>query len=148
MHEGTPQQPNGGETPTEVAFRGKKVINVVDEGRSEKEKQIRQRIADKIGALVALSNKTERRVSLDLGHSPSYINSIISGRTIPSLTELFEICDYFHIAPSEFFSAIENENQVPSRTAREMATKIETLSEEDQGLVSALIERLSSSEAE
>ena len=48
-------------------------------------------------------NISERSMSIELGHSPSYIHSIVSGKALPSMTEFLYICDYFKITPKEFF---------------------------------------------
>ena len=42
-------------------------------------------------------------MSIELGHSPSYIHSIVSGKALPSMTEFLYICEYFKISPKEFF---------------------------------------------
>ena len=39
---------------------------------------------------------------LDLGHSKA-IQSISSGRALPSMTEFLSICDYLEISPKIFF---------------------------------------------
>ena len=44
-----------------------------------------------------------RDMSLSLGQSSSYINSIENGGGYPSMTNFFYICDYFGITPKEFF---------------------------------------------
>ena len=44
-----------------------------------------------------------RDMSLSLGQNESYINHIENKKTLPSLTGLFYICEYFHISPQEFF---------------------------------------------
>ena len=44
-----------------------------------------------------------RDMSLSMGQNPGYINNIESGKSMPSLTGIFYICDYLGIAPSEFF---------------------------------------------
>ena len=46
---------------------------------------------------------SEYKMSLDLGHSKSYIQSISSGRALPSLSELFYICEYFDVSIKDFF---------------------------------------------
>ena len=38
-----------------------------------------------------------------MGQNPGYINNIESGKSMPSLTGIFYICDYLGITPSEFF---------------------------------------------
>lgn len=45
-----------------------------------------------------------RDMSLSMGQSPGYISNIESGKSMPSLTGIFYICDYLHITPQEFFA--------------------------------------------
>ncbi|MGI5984638.1 MAG: helix-turn-helix transcriptional regulator [Clostridiales bacterium] len=63
------------------------------------EKFIRNRISE----LRLKKNVSERSMSIDLGHSPSYVHSIVSGKALPSMTEFLYICEYFKISPKEFF---------------------------------------------
>lgn len=44
-----------------------------------------------------------RDMSLSMGQNPGYINNIESGKSMPSLSGIFYICDYLGITPSEFF---------------------------------------------
>ena len=44
-----------------------------------------------------------RDMSLSLGQSPNYINSIENGDGYPSMSSFFYICDYFGITPQQFF---------------------------------------------
>lgn len=60
-------------------------------------------IRDRISELRIQKNISERSMSIDLGHSPSYIHSIVSGKALPSMTEFLYICEYFGITPKEFF---------------------------------------------
>ena len=53
---------------------------------------------------------SEHRLSLELGKSGSYIRSITSGATMPSMKELFNIMAYFEVSPSEFFSGLSGKN--------------------------------------
>ncbi len=46
---------------------------------------------------------SEYQMSLELGHSRSYIQSISSGRVMPSMKEFLAICDYLDITPMQFF---------------------------------------------
>ena len=64
------------------------------------EKYIRARIEE----LRLKSNLSEYQLSLDSGRSAGYIQSISSGRTLPSMQAFLEICDYFDITPLEFFT--------------------------------------------
>lgn len=49
---------------------------------------------------------SEYQMSYDLGHSRGYIYNISSGKSLPPLSELFAICDYFGITLAEFFDAM------------------------------------------
>lgn len=62
-----------------------------------------QFIRDRISSLVVKMNVSEAKMSLDLGHSNSYIRSITSGKSLPSMQEFLSICNYFEITPQEFF---------------------------------------------
>lgn len=44
-----------------------------------------------------------RDMSLSIGQNPGYINNIESGKSMPSLTGIFYMCEYLDITPSEFF---------------------------------------------
>lgn len=44
-----------------------------------------------------------RDMSLSLGQNDSYINRIENKRSLPSLSGLFYICEYFGITPKDFF---------------------------------------------
>ena len=44
-----------------------------------------------------------RDMSISLGQNPGYINSIESGKALPSMTAFFYICEYLEITPQEFF---------------------------------------------
>ena len=44
-----------------------------------------------------------RDMSLSLGQNPGYINNIESGKSMPSLSGLFYICEYLGITPKDFF---------------------------------------------
>lgn len=55
------------------------------------------------------ANVSARNMSLSLGQNEGYINHIENQQNMPSLTGFFNICDYFHITPLEFFN-IDNPN--------------------------------------
>ena len=67
---------------------------------------IKQRITD----LRIEKGVSEYQMSLDLGHSRSYMQNISSGWSKPSIEEFLYICDYFGITPRDFF---DEKNQEP-----------------------------------
>ncbi len=60
-------------------------------------------IRERITQLRIKKGVSEYRMSTDLGHSKSYIQSITSGRALPSLSEFLYICDYLEVTPRDFF---------------------------------------------
>ncbi|MCQ2478464.1 MAG: helix-turn-helix domain-containing protein [Clostridia bacterium] len=97
-------------------------------------------IADRITELRLKKNVSEYRMSLDLGHSNSYIRSITSGKALPSMSEFLYICDYFGITPKEFFDEdLKNTEQI--KHLYDLAKK---LSYDDLSALINMAERLSS----
>ncbi|WP_417029721.1 helix-turn-helix domain-containing protein, partial [Cloacibacillus evryensis] len=80
---------------------------------------------------------SEYKMSLDLGHSRSYMQSIVSGRSLPSMAEFLYICKYLGVTPSDFFDE-EIDNPALIKKALE---GISRLSERDLSLLLSLIER-------
>ncbi len=72
-----------------------------------------------------------RDMSLSIGQCVNYINSIESGKSLPSLNGLFYICEYFGITPAEFFD-INTHNPV----------KLQELVKSASGLNSEQLEHL------
>ena len=60
-------------------------------------------IRNRITQLRISKNLSEYQMSLDLGNSKSYIQSITSGRALPSMTEFLSICEYLEVTPKDFF---------------------------------------------
>lgn len=95
-------------------------------------------IRERITQLRLQKDVSEYKMSFDLGHSRSYINNISSGKTLPSMTEFFAICDYFGISPVEFFDT-KTANPKLSKTVQEA---LEQLNEDDLELTLTNIKRL------
>ena len=53
-----------------------------------------------------------RDMSLSIGQNPGYINNIENGKSMPSLSGLFFICDYLQITPKAFF---DTDTPLPSK---------------------------------
>ncbi|MBR4872985.1 MAG: helix-turn-helix transcriptional regulator [Clostridia bacterium] len=81
---------------------------------------------------------SEYQMSYDLGHSKSYVNNITSGKSLPSLPEMFSICDYFDIGIVDFFS----ESDPPTMRIRKIVEGLRDMSEADQELVLQMVKRL------
>lgn len=66
---------------------------------------IRQRITE----LRIKKGVSEYQMSLDLGHSRSYMQNISSGKSKPSIEEFLYICEYLNVTPSAFFDEKNSE---------------------------------------
>ena len=97
-----------------------------------------QFVRDRISQLRIQKGVSEYQMSYDLGHSRGYVNNISSGKALPSMNELFAICEYFEITPQEFF---DDQNIVPAQT-RKFVESFEKLSAENAALLLALAEKL------
>lgn len=80
----------------------------------------------------------EHRMSLDLGHSRSYMQGISSGRALPSMTEFLAICDYLDVTPKDFF----DEGNTNPALLQATLDKLKRLSETDLLLIYTMAERL------
>lgn len=81
---------------------------------------------------------SEYQMSLDLGHSKSYIQSITSGRALPSMSEFLAICEYLGVTPKEFFDE-ETHNPV---LISEIAKAVSGFSDDNLRLILTLIRRM------
>ena len=95
---------------------------------------IRKRITE----LRIQKNVSEYRMSMDLGHSKSYVQSISSGRALPSMSEFLAICDYFRITPVDFF----NTNETELLMVNELHKESITLKKDDLDILIKLAKRL------
>ncbi len=93
-------------------------------------------LRNRITELRGRRNVSEHRMSLELGKSGSYIRSITSGATLPSVKELFNIIAYLEVSPSEFFAGLEDHGS--PRFA--LAERLRELSDKDLEKVSQFID--------
>ena len=97
-------------------------------------------IRERINNLRMQHNLSEYQLSLDLEHSQGYIQSITSGRILPSMSAFLEICEYFEITHLEFFDpSISNPPLFQA-----VINDIKTLSENDLLLLSLVLKRITS----
>ncbi len=92
-------------------------------------------IYNRISELRLLKGVSAREMSLDIGQSEGYINSIENKRTLPSMSMFLFICDYLGVTPAEFF---EPGNRDPA-AMRELLAEARRLSPEELRLVTAVM---------
>ena len=81
---------------------------------------------------------SEYQMSLDLGMSKGYIQSISSGKALPSLKQLYNIFDYFGISPMDFF----DDNPDKSRAGNAIWEKLDKLNYSDLKIIDIMIDHL------
>lgn len=83
-------------------------------------------------------NVSARDMSLRIGQSPGYINSLENGKGYPSFTVFFYICEYLGVTPTEFF---DEGNQDPEEL-REIITGLKSLSREQFQSIKIIVKGL------
>ena len=79
-----------------------------------------------------------RDMSLSIGQNPGYINNIESGKSMPSLSGVFYICDYLGITLSEFFDV---RNQNPMRVGI-IVNDLKLLNDRQLEIIEALLKEM------
>lgn len=119
-------------------FINQQLKYVIKGGAIDLEEFVRNRITQ----LRLDKGVSEYQMSYDLGHSRGYIYNISSGKSLPSMTEFFSICDYFGISPNEFFDTGQKNPVLMSKVVEEL----KLLNDNDILLLLTLINRLNRNE--
>lgn len=96
-------------------------------------------IRDHITDLRIKKSVSEYQMSLELGQNKNYIQAISSGKSLPSIAQFLNICEYFGITPMQFF---DGESLYPQLVRKAMEGMRE-LNDSDMLLLLNLIQRLS-----
>ncbi len=104
-----------------------------DDQIAEMERFLRERITQ----LRLKSDLSEYQLSLELGKCKTYIQSISSGKAMPSLGAFFEICVFFHLTPEQFFATVEED----AEQLRSIYGLVGSFPESDLKLLEALLLR-------
>ena len=95
-------------------------------------------VRDRITVLRMKKGVSEYKLSLDMGHSRSYIQAISSGRAMPSMGEFLYFCEYIGITPRDFF---DEEIENPA-LLQEAINGLKALNDKDLTLILGNINRL------
>lgn len=79
-----------------------------------------------------------RDMSLSMGQNPGYINNIESGKSMPSLSGIFYICEYLGITPAEFF---DMESKSPSKL-NDIITNLKRLDDRQLDTIGRLVKEI------
>lgn len=94
-------------------------------------------IRERITKLRMAKGVSEYKMSLDMGHTRSYIQNITNGRSLPSMSEFLYICEYLGVTPSAFF----DENTKEPALLQQVIDGVRSLPEQDILILLRLIER-------
>ena len=97
-------------------------------------------IGKRITELRLMRNVSEYQMSLELGQSKSYVQGITSGKSLPSIKQLYNIADYFNVSLAEFF----DESQLDSPLLCEVKYEAQKLNDDDLAALLSIIRRMSS----
>lgn len=98
------------------------------------EKEFSQRLAQ----LRLQKGISARDMSLSIGQNPGYINTIENGKSFPTMTNFFYICEYLNITPMEFFD-ISSDN--PEKL-KELTENIKLLNSSQLDAVTMIVNEL------
>lgn len=92
--------------------------------------------AARIAQLRISKGVSARDMSLSIGQNPGFINNIESGKSLPSMSAFFFICDYLDITPQEFF---DMESQNPSEL-KSIIENLKKLNQKQLDIISSISE--------
>ena len=92
----------------------------------------------RIATLRTKKGVSARDMSLSIGQNPGYINNIESGKSMPSLSGIFYICEYLGITPSELF----DEEVANPEKIRNIIDDLKKLNDSKLNAISAIIKEM------
>ncbi len=103
----------------------------------------KESFSDRLAQLRIAKKVSARQMSLDLGQSEGYINSIENKNSLPSMEIFHHICDYLEVRPKDFF---DYENINPP-VVNQMMTDIKKLDAKQLEIVSLIVQEFLKSRA-
>ena len=90
---------------------------------------------DRLAHLRMVKGVSARDMSLSLGQNPNYINSIETGKAMPSMSAFFYICEYLGVSPGEFF---DTESKNPEKLSN-LVELLKKLSDDDLDSITKVV---------
>lgn len=90
----------------------------------EQTMSVKKGFAHRLAVLRTAKGISARELSLSMGMTANYINSIENGNNLPSMSMFFEICAALDVTPKEFFDYSE----MKTKQKAEIVKHIENLS--------------------
>ena len=94
--------------------------------------------AERLAQLRIKKGVSARDMSLSLGQSENYINSIENKRAFPAMQSFFYICEYLEVEPKDFF---DYDNRDPGQV-NAVVDDLKKLDEQALAQVAALVKTL------
>ncbi len=95
--------------------------------------------AERLKELRKIAGISAREMSLKLEQNPGYINSIEQGKSLPTITSFFSICDCLGISPAGFLKPTENSSD---EKIHEIVRIMEKLTDEQLEAINTILEGL------
>ena len=99
-----------------------------------------EEFAARLSQLRMKKGVSARDMSLSIGQNAGYINSIETGKSLPSMSGFFYICDYLGISPQDFF---DTDADQPDKL-RASVTNLKRLDEKQFNNISGIVDALTS----
>ena len=93
---------------------------------------------ERLARLRTKKNVSAREMSLSIGQNENYINKIENGKSLPSMTAFFDICDYLEITQQDFFDPENNDPNLVS----EMVNNYKRLDSVAQANIAGIVKGL------
>jgi len=95
-------------------------------------------VYSRIAQLRMKKGVSARDMSLSIGQSPGYINTIENKNNLPSMAAFFYICEYLNISPKDFF----DEGSENPEKLNELIGDLKALNDEQIAHVAAIVKGL------
>ena len=99
-----------------------------------------QEFSLRLAQLRGTKGVSARDMSLSIGQNPGYIHNIESGKSMPSLSGFFYICEYLGIHPRDFF---DEQSQDPKRL-HSLRDKLKGLNDHQLQIIEAMVDEFRS----
>ena len=93
---------------------------------------------ERLAKLRTRKGVSAREMSLSLGLSPNYINKIENSKSLPSMKNFFDICDFLEISQKDFF----DEDSSNPTMVNEMVTEYKRLNDNTQTYFMEIVKEL------
>lgn len=99
-----------------------------------------EKMAIRLRELRKKAKVSARKMSLELGQNPGYINNIENLRSFPTIQNFFQICEYLNVTPETFFKTFSEKERDSNKT--DLMDMLSALDEKTYNAVYVIIKDL------